>query len=342
MLSSEFLEALLYQVLENPQTAQVSLVWGRVTEKGVPQKGVSVEMGGSQDKPIYFTGFAPDFERKETSENGLFAFITDREGLCPIRGVKKDVIYSVKTAFCQKNTVSLVELEKRQDIPISIKTYDPFSKVSQQARVSFLGEELELVTHKQKDTFVSLPLGSGDRFLTAESRGYELTHMNVPKRSFSLEIPLIKTSWLKSVLKQKNISVTSSEGLVLGFFEKGKSFELFLDGTPYIGDIVFFDSRGRVLEHNSLEAEGFLLTGLSLGFHNLSLFFNSQDERRSLYNEVLFVEPKGVNVMVYGSSLKKDSSPSKDSRQEKHSHRSQKSYLFFSEFKSFLREKRKC
>ena len=337
MLSSQFVKALLYQILENPKKAEVSVVWGRVIEEGLPQEGVTVEMGGSYEKPIYFTGFAPDFKRNKTSKNGLFVFLTDREGICPVRGVKGDKIYSVKTVFCQKETVSLVELDRRKAIPISVRAYDPFLGDLKQARIDFLGEEIDLVTHKKEDVFVSLPIGSGDRFLTAESLNYETTHMNVQKKSFSVEVPLIKTSWLKRVLKEKNISVGGHEGLVIGFLEKGQNFELFLDGTPYKGEIILFDSQGEIVSKNSSEVKGFLITDLSLGFHNLSLFFDSQDEKESLYNEVLFVEPEGVNVMVYESSSF-SSNPSSKSRP----HHRKTSYFFWPQIKTFVREKMTC
>ncbi len=302
MLSDQFVEALLNQVLQNPKTSQVSIVWGRVVAEGVPQEGVTVEMGGSYDKPIYFTGFSPDFERNTTSQNGFFVFITDRQGLCPIRGFRGSKVFSVKTVFCQVDTVSLVNLEQRQKIPIGIAAYDPFDKSLKKAKVDFLGEELELKTSEKKDIFVSLPIGSGDRLITTQKQGYEITHMNVLKKRFSIKIPLISKHWLKNILLQKNISLKSHEGLFMGLFEREQFFELFLDGTPHKGEMILFNSQGEVVSKDSPNAKGFLLTDLSLGFHNLSLFFPSHEGRESFYNEVLFIEQEGINVMVYESS----------------------------------------
>ena len=302
VFSDEFLSALLGQVLESQNIedfSELSLVWGRVMDQGVPEEGVRVEMGGSQSEPIYFNGFLPDPERKTTSSNGLFVFITDEQGWCPIRGVQGDRIFSAQTALCQKGVVSLASLAHRKSLSIGVKAYDPFTNTPKKAHIEFLGENKEVITQWNSEVFLSLPLGSGRRMLSAKTTSdYEVTHLDLSQKSFRIKVPLISKKWLNFVFKKSKRTLSSHEGIVVGFIGSGgdQNLEIFLDGTRYEEQIVFFNEKGQVVSRTSQDKKGFVIFNMSLGFHNISLFFPERPQ--PLFNHVLFVERQGVNVIV--------------------------------------------
>ena len=258
-----------------------------------------LKWGEVKVNPFTLMDFFPTLKEKTTSSNGLFVFITDEQGWCPVRGVQGDRIFSAQTALCQKGVVSLVSLAHRKSLSIGVKAYDPFTNTPKKAHIEFLGENKEVITEWDSEVFLSLPLGSGRRMLSAKTTSnYEVTHLDLSQKSFRIKVPLISKKWLNLVFKKSKRTLSSHEGIVVGFIGSGgdQNLEIFLDGTRYEEQIVFFNEKGQVVSRMSQDKKGFVIFNMSLGFHNISLFF--PEKPQPLFNHVLFVERQGVNVIV--------------------------------------------
>ncbi|MCB0361157.1 MAG: carboxypeptidase regulatory-like domain-containing protein, partial [Bdellovibrionales bacterium] len=93
---------------EENEFREGSIVWGKVTQDGLPLEGAVVELAGPEElTPSYFNiAYLPDVSLKSTGTNGLFVFVGVNPGIQSVRVRLGEKVFPAKIIPTEKGFVS--------------------------------------------------------------------------------------------------------------------------------------------------------------------------------------------------------------------------------------------
>jgi hypothetical protein len=276
---------------------QNGVVWGRILKDGKPVTGVEVELAG-QYSPVYFNQiYIPDNKLTATDGNGMFAFLLVRPGVQAIRVRYKGKVYPAQVFPTEERHLSYVEinLEGNQSVNVALQdAFDPNHKVS--AHVRFVGVDDEVgIEGSQK-----LHYPSGPDIMTLEADAgteYELSRVQVLKTDSRVIVPMVKRSWLQSIIDMKQIELIPRRGTLLGFVAD-QPFQVELTGYTTDGpQIVYFDAQGLLVSGTSAPAGGgFVLFNAPLGLQTVTIKPIASNQT---FTQTFVAEPEFLHIFKY-------------------------------------------
>jgi hypothetical protein len=276
---------------------QSGVVWGRILKDGKPVTGVQVELAG-QYSPVYFNQiYIPDNKLTATDTNGMFAFLLVRPGVQAIRVRYKDKVYPAQVFPTEEHHLSYVELnlEGNQSVNVALQdAFDPNHKIS--AHVRFVGVDDEVgIEGSQK---LHYPAGPDIMMLEADAgTDYELSRVQVLKTDSRVIVPMIKRSWLQSMIDMKQIELIPRRGTLIGFIVD-QPFQVELTGyTTETPQIAYFDSQGLLVSGTSGPAGGgFVLFNAPLGLQTVTIKPIASNQT---YTQTFVAEPEFLHIFKY-------------------------------------------
>lgn len=280
------------------ESSDYGVVWGRVVdESGKPVAGAQVELPGDLGSgAIYFHEFSmeeiliPDEKRTSTSKNGWFAFVKVLPGLQAVRGTLGKTLLPTQVFTAEEEHVSYIELKLGRTRHIDIQLYDAFSKLDIEADLQILGQKEELYENIVGEKILEIPGGQGPVYLhTDAGEKFEVTRFNFNRSDWSLEVPMIRTSWLEAVKIEKKITYTSDTGTVVGFVNSD-GFEVFMgeDVKYESSQIIYFDQQGRILKKpHGIKGGGFIMFNVPQGLRTTVVM----SDKGEISTKLLVVEP---------------------------------------------------
>lgn len=276
---------------------QSGVVWGKILKDGKPVRGVAVELAGSYT-PVYFNQiYLPDNHLTATDDNGMFAFLLVRPGVQAVRVRYNGKVYPAEVFPTEEHHLSYVEinLEGNQSVNVAVEdAFDPHHKIS--AHVRFVGVDDEVAIEGSQ----KLHYPAGPDIMTLEADAgteYELSRVQVLKSNPRIDVPLIKRSWLQSILDMKQIELIARRGILVGFIAD-QAFQVELTGyATEVPQIAYFDAQGLLVSGNSGPAGGgFILFNAPLGLQTVSIKPLASNQ---VFTQTFVAEPEFVHTFKY-------------------------------------------
>jgi hypothetical protein len=255
------------------------VIWGKVTQSGRAVAGAKVELltAEASVQPVYFNALMiPDPSLTVTSANGMYAFIPVEPGVQVIQAsmggdTLEPVIVAAEAGF-----VSTVDLEVKRTQQTTVKVFDAFEPSQPLgAEIRVLGNDtprsidpsgtLQIRT-APNNSIVAIDADAGDK--------YAITRITVNGAQHSLNVPMVKQSWIDDIQGSKRISRQPNTGVAVGFVTSNQRFQVFASGNSPSNEIriVYFNRSGRVVNTNyGAAGGGYIAYNLPEGFSTLSV-----------------------------------------------------------------------
>lgn len=241
----------LIDITEEKTKATDGLIWGKVSANGKPLSGVAVELAGANVDPIYFNAFyLPDKKLKETSANGLFAYLRVPPGLHQLRAMLAAKNIDGMVVPVASGHVSPVNLETPQALKqVKVAFRDFASK-----RRTFLGGILrmfgteEIHDLKGEEIISMSPTRLLSFFDGIVKNFYPGRILTAGKRE-EIEIPMLEPGWLQEKINQGGQKVDPNKGAILIQIDSPLE-SLNVNGKPVTvadKDVIEIDQKGVLL-----------------------------------------------------------------------------------------------
>lgn len=279
-------------------TQNQGVIWGRVTKNGQPVRGATVELaGGYSTEPIYFNAlYLPDRSLKQTSSNGLFAYVLVPPGIHSVRAQHQGRYFPARVLPTQSRHVSYTSLEMNEMRTANIKIYDaldPSRKLPAVIDVMGLETQYEI----EGEANIQYSSGSGLMMIEASSsERYEPIRIQVSRHTKQFNFPMVRKDWLASLVTTRRINLSPDRGTIIGFVE-GNNYKVFLDKGVQVRpeNVVYFDAEGRVLTSKTgVAGGGFAIFNVPPGYRSVHVV---PENSRKLMSRVLVAESEVVNVL---------------------------------------------
>jgi hypothetical protein len=286
-LPDRFVEALLSTSKTPFEIKEFGVIWGRVERDGRPVAGARVEIADDGAYgPIYFQNFLgsfyfPDSKLKETTANGLYAFIKVPAGLHRIRchlvkGEFPDILMPV-----EEQTVSFAHFIDRGLMRVNSFSYDAFTGEPISSELEVFGKTKSLksedgiaeVTFRRGQPLIHLLAVPGDRKYLPQTR-------TLNSRTRHINTPLVRKEWLLKLAESRKINRDSNRGILVGFAPDHR-FSVDLLGADSLKnlEVVYFNSQGEALpvKSSGIGGGGFAIFNVPLGLQTVQIFSENSD-----------------------------------------------------------------
>jgi hypothetical protein len=275
--SNKMLESFLDLVGQSANNTELGIIWGEVKHRGKPKAGVKVTLSTTNMVgPIYFNALRlPDLKQKETSDNGLFAFIKVKPGLHVVMAQFQNRELPSSVVSVGAGLVSHVPLALKKT-RLKGRVFDPMAQKYIGATVSVVGSSR---IGQASPAGFEMEIPSSDSILFVEANAgkeYVVSREAVPRSgSKNIELYAFKRAWLDEQLHVAGVKQADGKGILIGFI-KGPEFHVTLESEsdPKYSEqnVFYFDSEGKV-EPGRLEGVAgggaFMMTNLKPGLHTL-------------------------------------------------------------------------
>lgn len=271
-------------------------IWGRTMNEGRSVAGRSVELEGSDAKPVYLNEFyIPDPNQKTTASHGLYAFVGVPEGEYSIRATAGNQFAGFQNVSVRENALALGDIdstERRR--PTRLALYDLVNKTSQSAVVTLQNYEEDLIVEDGQadvnvidnyDTAFALVNPLNKKYLTAQyilNPGEDLYNM-----------PLVSSGWVEQVLSSAKLQRPVRSKIVLGIGSQ-KPYRVEAVGSKE-AQIIYFDSEGQIVEGEyGVAGGGFFVIDPEDGINEYAIQTVGEKSLRVIYMPTL---PNVLNVI---------------------------------------------
>lgn len=301
VFSNSLVEALINLQLESTdrkEAFKASVVWGQISKDGAPVEGAEVEMAGNY-APIYFNEMhLPDKSMKKTGKNGLFAFLSVKQGVQALRVKNGKRMYPAQVFPTEDKHVSYVELQLRDKVISQFRVFDVFDFTKPiNAHIRMVGTDEMLPVAGQQMVEYAM---AADPFMVEAEAGpeYEISRATLTGSPHLVQVPLIKRDWLYKMYTEQGIVNIPGRGMVAGFIDD-QDFEIEMTGYAP-GEkmqIVYFDEAGRATTSRTGAAGGgFIIFNAPPG---LQTVYIHPTQSRETVAQVVVAEPRYVHVLTW-------------------------------------------
>lgn len=288
--------------LSEEQMSELSLVWGTAEIDGLPVSGIKVEVEGRPELlPVYFNALMiPDPSLKETSANGLFAFVEVGEGLLSLRASRGSKLFGYSNAIAEFGSVAQVKLThsaKKHAVPFRL--FDAFDghPLSGNIQVQGLEEGLDI-----KEGFAVANLCSLNRpgyiQYTSDSNDYISARYLYNDADTFVHLPLISWRWLLNAKNALRVSEAPQSGVVVGFVPDF-DFEAFVASSESHPEmrIAYFDMTGKwTNEKVGRAGGGFAVFNMPQDVHEIVLISTADEQ---IHSRVLPIDANTLSVINF-------------------------------------------
>ncbi len=233
-------------------------IWGQARKDGKPLAGVDVVIEGHEDiKPLYLNEFyIPDPNQKVTATHGLYTFMGIPDGEYALRAQQGPHFVGFQNASVRRGAIALADIEstfRRKSALVLV--YDLLNRTSQGAVVTLQNYEEDLVIEDgREEVFVQDSEDMAFAIVNPLDRNYLTTQYALHPDQNQFNFPLISKTWMEGLLAEARLSSAVQSRIVLGI--GGDSpFRVEAIGSKDT-KIIYFDSRGQVIEGNYGAAGG--------------------------------------------------------------------------------------
>ncbi|MBL7686888.1 MAG: hypothetical protein JNJ49_02565 [Bdellovibrionaceae bacterium] len=270
--------------------ANQGLIWGRVVRNGSPVPGARVEvLTEGAMKPIYFSELMlPDKSTTMTASNGLFAIPIVEGQVHAIQIVSGEKYSEPVFAVVDAGAVAPLELDLAMRSVYSARAFDAFRTEwplavdvrptghAKNRTIRLLREATAERPHRVGLTHlghpVSLDVEAGPEYLRTRV-------IQNPDTRY-LIMPMVQKAWFDRLVGRVRYNAAMSDGAAIGFIQ-GARFKVEVAAESLGADarIIYFDSRGEILEQPYGEAGGgFVILGLKSGMQTIVVKADGSDQ----------------------------------------------------------------
>lgn len=264
-------------------------VFGRTLSEGRSAAGRTVEIEGSDLKPIYLNEFyLPDPNQKTTASHGLYAFVGVPDGEFSLRAAVGNQFAGFQNVSVRENALSLGDIdstERRRSARLAI--YDLINKTSQSAVVTLQNFDEDLIVEDghadvsvldNYDTAYALVNPLNKKYLTAQyilNPGENLYNM-----------PLVSSSWVEELLSNAKLDRPVRNKIVLGVGSQ-KPYRVEAIGSKE-ARIIYFDSEGQIIKGEyGVAGGGFFVIDPEEGVNEYAIQMAGEKSLRVIYMPTL-------------------------------------------------------
>lgn len=288
--------------LSDSELSQLSVVWGVAELDGKAASGISIEVEGHPELlPIYFNSLLiPDPSLKETSSNGLFAFIDLNEDMYSLRANRGNSFFGYSNVVAELGSVAQAKIEytaKKQAVPV--RMYDAFSglPVSGQVLIQGLAEELE-VTNGVAVANLNPINRLGYIQYTSNNNDYISARYIYNDQDTYIHLPVISWQWLLGAKNYLRITEANQSGVVVGFVPDF-DFDVYVAGPnqdPQMR-IAYFDMTGKWSQDRSGKSGGgFAVFNLPADVHEIVVISKGSEK---VFSKVIPVDANTLSVLNF-------------------------------------------
>ena len=281
---------------------EAGVVWGRVTNKGQPVAGATVDIltENVTTQAIYFNEkMEPAADLETTTANGYYAFFPVVSGSHSVQA-KIDERNSLPVLVPTENkTVSRANLELSQERKAKVRVFDAFrTSYPLAAEITTPGVTSGISVGPTGEGF--LPFPSGDNVLMLDSSAgssYERVRLAVNRDRRVVFVPMVQSSWLDRIRNERRINKEPATGVIVGFVQAGGPYRAIMDsGTIHPNTrIVYFNSRGEVVSYETgVPGGGYAIFNVPDGFKTVAVQAAGSPK---LHTNVVLVQDGFTNVM---------------------------------------------
>ncbi len=262
------------------------IVWGKVTSGGKPLAGATVELAGVSNEPIYFNSlYLPDKRLKQTSSNGIFAYLKIAPGLHQIRANHVGKVIDGTIVPVASGHISPLNLnipETLTQVRVGLSDFSATAHRWLRGVLRVFGTEDEHDLDKDKAIALS-PTRLLSFFDGVAANFYPGRILTAGKRDH-IELPLLQPSWLKAKVDEGGFKVDPNRGAVV-----------IQTDTP----IESLSLNGREISVTDkdvikIENKGLLLVNLTSGVNTL---ISKSAGRADIDLNVIVADPGTVSVV---------------------------------------------
>lgn len=305
-MNNAFLQIVLGNEYRGPEDMEnYSLAWGKVELDGKNLSGVEVQIENDDSaKVVYFNElYLPDESLKKTSSLGLFAILSEREGLVSLMAQRGGSYFSHKNIVLKNGFMSDADIEgsiKTDSVPIRV--FDAFngSPVKADLEMQSLSETMELSSGAG---VAQLPVLNRWSLLMVQPYSAEYIpalYSYFDNQSY-IHLPLIKETWLRSLRASAHLDDSPYAGVAIGFVPD-EDFEVFIAGKEDKGhpQLAYFDSRGRhISSDHGVFGGGFVIYDLEEGIHEIIVTGKTSGK---IHSRIYSVDKKSVTISNFNNN----------------------------------------
>lgn len=272
------------------------IIWGKVESGGRPTAGATVEMSDANSiGPIYFNQLMlPDKNLKQTSANGLFAYLKVYPGVHAIKTINMGREYPSRIVSVDSANVSSIRIESLSTAAGRILVYDALDGEPLEASVRIAGTEKEAMTNEGQ-IGVRYYKGSDLMFVEADAGAtHYVGRITVPRVANVFKMPMIRKAWLNELSGQARVSRHPSAGVVVGFVQ-GEDFTIGLPSHLVSAEVLYFDSMGRFSGRQTGQSGGgFVIFNVEAGLQQISVL---PLDGEGFASKVIHSDSSGVHLL---------------------------------------------
>lgn len=290
----------LYSILnKHVQKTRKGVVLGKIKVRGKEVAGATVESVGIDiGNPVYFNGFLPNTDLKETSSQGEFTFVDVEPGTYALRAQYQGRFLSTQLIEVEPGFVTEVEFDVQSPQLAEVFLYDIRNSQPLPAEIGFLGAEKSQRSSSGRQ-LISMSGQPGVQILEAQADdpNYYNSRMTIDRHQKEVLLPLVPRDWLGHLVTQEKMSRLPQTGMVLGLAQQ-KAFTMELDPRAYNEEtkILYFDQRGRVLHGASFAPPqgGALAVNVNEGLQGALIKY---EQSPGVQAQTMFVDPAALYIL---------------------------------------------
>lgn len=296
MFPEKYIKALFDSVELPEEFRDLGVVWGNVVNRGVSAAGYKVRLAQHPEiSAIYFESYIPILQNKETSPDGQYAIVGLSEGHYEIQVLDSlNSVIDTKLVYIKPGAISTIEFEVARTKTVYVKYFDPFRNDARAMEYVSLGH-IAVTTETEKS--IPITTYSGDDPLLLFSK---LENATVESATFASrtrkyqEIPVLDHSWFDKIANQYKIQ--KKQGTIVGFVDTDEHFEVYLDKLPLDYKILYFDSRGEIIQAKDLgrQRAGFIFYNTTADLHTVLI----ETASGKMISELAYVDGESI-ALIY-------------------------------------------
>lgn len=278
----------------------VSIAWGQARIDNKPISGVKVEVENDEAAKVIYLNelLLPDENLKQTSMNGYFIVLSDKNDMLSVAGFRDNKYFSFANYLSApgfSSEIMLISTTPSEVIPI--RSYDGITGAPVGSNLS-IQSQFETIDLSKGFANILLPRIHRLGLLMADSNEsrYLPTLMTYFDDQKYIHVPLINKDWLVKIKTSLQISDSIDGGVLVGFLgESNSDVSLAGDTQGLQTQIVYFDFLGKPVK-SSIEARGggFIIFNLPYTYHEVAIVDN---ENKKIYSNVIPVEDNFVSII---------------------------------------------
>ncbi len=302
MFPHRMIESLYGLVNETPEPEFEGVIWGKVLVKGHAMKGAKVDLAiNDAIGPIYFNDlYLPDKLLKQTTANGLFAYLKVPPGVHALRMSYSGEDFLTEVVAVEPHSVTRSDVKVDSLKSEFIYVYDALTGEPAQTDVLYSGSDRVYLADGGS---LKLKFNRGHRLLFLESLGSDEhypTRIIVDRKDGSIRMPLASRNWINSIKAKMKVNYIPSVGHILGFMNHREYDVLLNHPSPY-SQLVYFDKAGQPILGGDTKKQkyGFLLFNVNPGLGGLMIDTNSD---AGVLSKIFYADSGHLSVVTTGIS----------------------------------------